>query len=1238
MSETGVSGAAIGSAGSKTEDRLVRPTLYIGLGGTGAAILTALRRRIMQTMWNGHRLESLEDFKVASFLYFDTYAGPAKDQEARRKENESDDPLAPLVALPKADCIQAGLDPAKYLKQDPQLGTAELNNYPYVKAWLPAEELSTINLEEGAGQIRSMSRLLFFDRVSDSINPQIAARLRQLRNNLQEKALLKDQGLITTDRVNVKIIGSAAGGTGSGSFLDMGYLAKAMRDPRPDEVSLWLVLGGAFAGQGTRVMANSYAALAELEYAMKLRYSDPDFVESWDGRLKPLDKRPFDRLFLFDSTNTHGVGVNKDGRDYVFRMIADLLLQDLAEPDLVGARRGDQSNQDTKYREPMYVPTVTRSYAGQGLEYSRLYSSLGQSTVETQARIEYQAEGAEVAIRMLKAYFRIEETDSEPPKPAAVESYLTETLALGPSRQFVVHKDIRNPPVLSDYPLIFSKLLLAADGSSLLQSVQNDVNGDFQRLIENPNLKDWPTLAQDILTRRRSEIQQDTVERDRVNLTIRTAAVENACRQLVAQLTGPEGLIRRTLLDLVDSDVGGIAYTYAFIDALKARISAYWKPLFTRDADTYAQLAEKVISQLYQQAEQNLTSESKGGLMSGPNRQRMLTIVHQMQDTLTVWMQYRLRQIACKKAVELLNAVYANLGEQTGAGADGKPAYTGVLREISEGEDTVRATIKALETEAAVIRDPDSAKNPIHQVVASEMEKGRSIVVIEPAAYRVIANVAFKEYGGATRIFASLRNTRQQAEVISRLRRVASEEVGPSGRPVLTPESEVPSLMSDLARLPRARQETIIRDAVKQAMPWVNIDKGRIGDAWREDMRSIFVCVRDSQSFKAQFGGLVARAVADCGDAEKEINYVETVTQGRLLICTELSGLPLDALIQMHHDWLRSYDQVREDPQQAPLHTHMMWEKFGRPTAPDAAQMRGRLDDIALFIQGVAFGDLRRRIGNNVPPGRLGQYEINLAAGLTKSNWVPIGRELKIRNFGLKSEHRLELQRELQALVADMNPPQLMASLALFEFYSQHHYSPRLVEDTERAGMGHLAADMLVDEFMKRYKETSEGRKADGVPNAIKKQAQALIAAIDEWTEEISGSLDDVDGREANKEDPDRMARPKRVIRKDVFENEEALRRLMAGKDTSAAAPARPAAPVADRQFWYVGADGKPAPRAVNLDALADLVAKGEVGLDTKLCEKGTKVWRAAREWPDLAELFELPPPLENEDGPPPMN
>ncbi len=49
-----------------TVDLEVRPTVFVGLGGTGMEILLRLRRRILQADWKGTRLNSLSEFPVAN--------------------------------------------------------------------------------------------------------------------------------------------------------------------------------------------------------------------------------------------------------------------------------------------------------------------------------------------------------------------------------------------------------------------------------------------------------------------------------------------------------------------------------------------------------------------------------------------------------------------------------------------------------------------------------------------------------------------------------------------------------------------------------------------------------------------------------------------------------------------------------------------------------------------------------------------------------------------------------------------------------------------------------------------------------------------------------------------------------------------------------------------------------------------------------------------------------------------
>ena len=89
--------------GGKVDQLLeCRPTVFVGLGGTGMEILLRLRRRILQHTWNGNRLSSLSDFPIAAFLYFDTDTNEAR--EAGRAA--ATDPMGAAVRFAQGDTLQ----------------------------------------------------------------------------------------------------------------------------------------------------------------------------------------------------------------------------------------------------------------------------------------------------------------------------------------------------------------------------------------------------------------------------------------------------------------------------------------------------------------------------------------------------------------------------------------------------------------------------------------------------------------------------------------------------------------------------------------------------------------------------------------------------------------------------------------------------------------------------------------------------------------------------------------------------------------------------------------------------------------------------------------------------------------------------------------------------------------------------------------------------------------------------
>jgi hypothetical protein len=402
--------------------KLIYPTLYIGIGGTGKEIMLRLRRRILQNLWNGRRIESMADFPVASFLYFDTFMGKAEDDKRKGDKGSQKDPLLPLIELPKDDCFQDKFDTDKYLMGD------ELDRYHSIKEWLPIKDLKNFKIDpsKGAAQVRPVSRLYFFDKVNQLI-PIINNKARILLQNLGNERLSR-LGLETEPDVKVIVLCSIAGGTGSGAFLDMGYLCKSLQNPKPKEVNLYAVTGGAFGNLHKRVLANSYAAMSELEYCISANHKD-SYVSSWSKGLSNRASTPYDNIYVIDNVNI--VRQSTGNRNHLFEMVADVLFEELHDQSLRGKRAEDLVNQEQHKMPPFLPPPMPAELGECSQRFSRAYSSLGQVTLYTQGRIEFEIKTAEVARDMIKAFFLLsEEEKANNPTAQEVDEFLREHMRL----------------------------------------------------------------------------------------------------------------------------------------------------------------------------------------------------------------------------------------------------------------------------------------------------------------------------------------------------------------------------------------------------------------------------------------------------------------------------------------------------------------------------------------------------------------------------------------------------------------------------------------------------------------------------------------------------------------------------------------------------------------------------------------------------------------------------------------
>lgn len=260
----------------------MRPTLLIGLGGTGQKVLIQLKARFLRNY--GQIPNAVE------FLCFDT------DQTA--EQTQLNNQVVRLTGETELVNI-GGIQTANIIRN--------LDKYLAIAYWImeDKERIPTAAIQMGAKQVRPLGRLSFFWYV-EMIQRKIQAsvqRLTDLKLEIQQKG------------INVFIISSVCGGTGSGTFLDTAYLArsvigKAGIDPEFCYINGVLALPSVFPNvEKTGIESNAFASLAELDYFIDtsdwtVEYGNPRVPTfSFSG------KRPFNIVYLVDARNEQGQGL-----------------------------------------------------------------------------------------------------------------------------------------------------------------------------------------------------------------------------------------------------------------------------------------------------------------------------------------------------------------------------------------------------------------------------------------------------------------------------------------------------------------------------------------------------------------------------------------------------------------------------------------------------------------------------------------------------------------------------------------------------------------------------------------------------------------------------------------------------------------------------------------------------------------------------------------------------------------
>jgi hypothetical protein len=259
--------------------------------------------------------------------------------------------------------------------------TTSPDEYPWFHQWLPTELMHRpeyLTSEQGTSGVRAAGRLAFFCHY-EAIRTKVLATCNRLHQS--DRFMVDEYGLMVANALNIFLVTSIGGGTGSGMWIDLAYSLREWLNHEPwnpeTQVSITAIATYPDSLSDThledQLKANSYAALMELNY-----YSDADTrysifyratetqsyrIESW--------RSPFDYTYLVGASNRPGIGLKLET---IREMMAQHLFLDLVS-DYAPYKQHLRQSIQASIGQQLDTPP-------QGRTYPRNFMSFGIATIE----------------------------------------------------------------------------------------------------------------------------------------------------------------------------------------------------------------------------------------------------------------------------------------------------------------------------------------------------------------------------------------------------------------------------------------------------------------------------------------------------------------------------------------------------------------------------------------------------------------------------------------------------------------------------------------------------------------------------------------------------------------------------------------------------------------------------------------------------------------------------------------
>ncbi|CAN7702501.1 GYF domain-containing protein [Pseudoduganella sp. LjRoot289] len=1100
----------------------LRPTLFIGAGGTGMEVMMRIRRRILSAVWNRRnptRVEAIGQFPVARFLHVDLDSGAIIDEG----KSQRTDPWYELVKLSDEERLVESIDLQQYHESDDSLA-----RFPLIESWMPLrpKKLRSLGIDpsKGAGQIRAVARLYLFDKYP-KLRGRIKGALNFLSSNAgnERKENYQRLGLqVDTSKFRIVVIGSNAGGTGAGTVMDLGWIAKAIarQEVADSQVDLVMFMPSGYAkANKERTEANAYATLMELETAMRdmnaqVRWADPD---SLTGR-----GAPFDDVYFVDTANL----ANKATQDVkdVYQMVADSLFEDFASADFANRKRSVAVNQQQHKLGPFNPRVPEQRFGDMRLSYSKVYSAFGQSVLDTQQSLREDIRAYELAALMVKAFFGLLGSDGAPARRAGDQerdTFMREQMALS-ERPFDEFPDFKKGTVdvtpFQEYALT-DRLLMDKDERSLLERVESKVQLEIDRIMGDYELKQWREKVAELLP----HLERDAIREAGATAETSEDRLKRHTAELLQRLKGRAREQLYALLD--DRKQGGLEFVLSLLEQIKSRISQRDLAHMERNGKRYRDIRDALRTRQVEESLNNLSQAA--AKLFGSDAQSREVMAHLKRD-ISDYLRFHMLSVAAAQSVELLRSMSSWLGDVQSVDEQGQPVYGGIAGELQEGRRCVEAMLGAVDQRIAQLRADAQHEHATYMKLASDTV---------PDAVKLTGDISvwseevLMEFGGSARLFPQLGDEKLRASLLLKLFRRAQTQLSREHLDEADVAPPDPLLERLMAMSPQERQHTF-NEWIRSAMPWIN---ARFSAEFtpNADQFKCFIGVGDANAWRKLEPEIKAAVPTGFFHGDL-VSIVNNGISGKAVCYIELSGVPMTVLRGLP-TWRTSY-QI-ENPK-IPTHLHFDSTRFRHPIAPSMDELNRLADDYEWFLQAIALGVIKRKADLSDREALFqprGQYLFEVEQG--SGEWLQIGNEFAIRSNGLPAYYREQVIASVQQRLARMGANQFLLLAALMRYYQHKVYQPKLEVDETGAelpspSLPNITAKRLHDEWMRRAQALNAGLPGAPVERALE--------TLGMWSEQVTGSANDAYNWEVQ------HAVDKRVLKPEILAGEAAAARVFA--------------------------------------------------------------------------------------------